>query len=90
MEVWTQPVAVHNTSTRRRLCGVASGLSGNAAIIAEMSDGLANCFCGQPRLNPPLNPSAGQGFAGWVCCAARALHNNTRPLHAATLNFFMT
>src|SRR5260370_13675688 len=88
MEVCTQPAALHNTSTWRRLCGVANGLSGSAAIIDEMSDGLANCFCGQPRLNPPLNPSEGQGFGGGVCCAHRGPPSKTTPLHTATLNVF--
>src|SRR5580658_2136263 len=37
--------------------------------MAEMSAGLANCFCGQPRLKPPLNPSAGQ-FSGFAVAAA--------------------
>src|SRR6266853_529087 len=87
MEVCTQPAALHNTSTWRRLCGVANGLSGSAAIIAEMSDGLANCFCGQPRLNPPLNPAEGQGFVG-ACCANRSPPSNTAPMHKATLNDF--
>ena len=54
MEVCTQPVALHKTRTCRRLCGAASGLSGKAAIMAEMSEGLANCLCGQPRVNPPV------------------------------------
>src|SRR5580658_8461810 len=42
--------------------------------MAEMSDGLANCFCGQPRLKPPLNPSAGQAadFAGAAPCCAKS------------------
>src|ERR1022692_1931191 len=38
--------------------------------MAEMSAGLANCFCGQPPVKPPLNPSAGQ-FAGFAGTAAR-------------------
>src|SRR5204863_3077933 len=77
----------HNTSTWRRLCGVVNGLSGSAAIIAEMSDGLANCFCGQPWLNPPVNPSEGQGLGGG-CCANRSPQSNTTALHTATLNVF--
>ena len=64
------------------------GLSGSAAIIAEMSDGLANCFCGQPRLNPPLNPSGGQGLGEAACCANRSPPSNTTPMHTATLNVF--
>src|SRR4051794_22552111 len=87
IEVCTQPVALHKTSTWRRFWGVASGLSGNAAIIAEMSEGLANCFCGQPWLNPPLNPSAGQDCGAGDCCANRRLH--IKPLHTATLTFVM-
>src|SRR6185312_5782534 len=89
IEVCTQPLAPHNTSTWRRVRGVAIGLSGNAAIIAEMSDGFANCFCGQPWLNPPLNPSGGQGFADWGCCAQKTLHSDRMAPHAAMLHFFM-
>src|SRR5215471_6925031 len=38
-----------------------------------MSEGFANCFCGQPRVNPPLNPSAGQsgGCPGAAVCWAK-------------------
>src|SRR5512135_1491144 len=38
-----------------------------------MSEGFANCFCGQPRVKPPLNPSAGQtrGLAGAGACWAK-------------------
>src|SRR5262249_40772729 len=38
-----------------------------------MSEGFANCFCGQPRVNPPLNPSAGQsrGWARAGVCGAK-------------------
>src|ERR1700682_2095651 len=89
IEVCTQPAALHNTSTWRRLWGVAGGLSGHAALLPAISDGLANCFCGHPVLNPPLNPSGGQGFAGCVCCAERRLQNNPTPPHTAKLNFFL-
>ncbi len=88
MEVCTQPAALHKTSTWRRLCGDAKALSGSAAIRAEMSDGLANCFCGQPRLNPPLNPSGGQELSGCVCCANRTPPSNTTTKHTVTLNVF--
>src|SRR5579864_7181104 len=88
MEVCTQPVALHSTSTWRRLCGVANGLSGRAAIIAEMSEGFANCFCGQPCVNPPLNPSGGQGLDGGGCCANRNPLSDTTRMHTATLNVF--
>src|SRR5215467_2149102 len=72
IEVCTKVVARQSTSTRRRLFGLAYGLSGSAAIIADMSEGFANCFCWQPRVNPPLNPSEGQsaGWPGaWACWA---------------------
>src|SRR5208282_3913466 len=88
MDVCTQPAALHNTSTWRRLCGVAKGLSGSAAIIAEMSDEFANCFCGQPRLNPPVNPSGGQGLGDGACCAERSRPPNTTPMHTRTLKVF--
>jgi len=43
--------------------------------MAEMSAGLANCFCGQPVLKPPLNPSGGQlaGFAGAAARCAKTI-----------------
>src|SRR5579863_1614532 len=86
IEVCTQPTARARTSTWRRLCGATKGLSGNAAIIAEMSAGLANCFCGQPWLNPPLNPSGGQGFAGDAAfCAIPNEPVNTRAAIAAPI-----
>src|SRR5271165_6188459 len=52
--------------------------------MAEMSPGLANCFCGQPRLKPPVNPSAGQfaGFAG----AAGGWAKPTEPVHTTAAN----
>src|ERR1700691_366246 len=52
--------------------------------MAEMSAGLANCFCGQPREKPPLNPSAGQfaAFAGAVACCAKS----TGPVNIAAAN----
>jgi hypothetical protein len=59
-------------------------LSGNAAIIPEMSEGLANCFCGQPWLKPPLNPSAGHGLGAGACCANSRLL--VKPIHTATLD----
>src|SRR5579871_1444401 len=85
MEVCTHPTARASTSTWRRLCGVAYGLSGSAAIMAEMSEALANCFCGQPRLKFPLNPSGGQVAdprAGAAFCAKFTEPVNTRAANA--------
>src|SRR5579864_2182847 len=87
MEVCTHPAALHNTSTWRRPSGAANGLSGSAAIIPAMSHGFANCFCGQPVVNPPVNPSGGQGLDG-ACCANSTPPSNTTSMHTATLNVF--
>src|SRR6266568_1813625 len=49
-----------------------------------MSAGLANCRCGQPRLKPPLNPSAGQ-FAGFAVAAAFCA-KPTEPVNTTAAN----
>src|ERR1700761_5399642 len=85
IELCTNPGALANTNTRRSLWGVAGALSGTAAIMAEISAGLANCFCGQPLVNPPLNPSTGHGPG--ACCAKSALA--IKPPQAASLNLIM-
>ena len=55
--------------------------------MAEMSAGLANCFCGHPRLKPPLNPSAGQfaGLAAVAFCAKPTKLVNTMAVNAAPI-----
>src|ERR1017187_4221361 len=56
--------------------------------MAEMSAGLVNCFCGQPRVKPPLNPSAGQfaGFAGTAAGCAKLMGSpNTAAASAAAI-----
>src|SRR5262245_20594253 len=47
--------------------------------MADMSAEFANCLCGQPRLNPPLNPSGGQvtGLAAVAGCCAKP----AEPIH---------
>src|SRR5947209_11530140 len=55
--------------------------------MAEMSDGFANCRCGQPLVKPPVNPSGGQGFEEGVCWADRRLQHSAIPRRADMLNF---
>src|SRR3954452_1953839 len=89
IEVCTQPFALHKTRTWRRVWVAASGFSGKAAIIAEISEGLANCRCGQPCVNPPVNPSGGQAFEEGVCCPDKRLHRKAMLKRADTPHFFL-